>query len=83
MTVAAELLPFDSANPRIGIGMADIARRTRVSMPGAVITNHISRLVGPRVRSFDSIRIHMALNARRVSPLGIMARRTVFNVPLR
>jgi len=83
MTVAAELLTFDSTCPRIGVGMADVARCTRVGMPGAVFATHVSRLVGPWVRSLNPIRIHMALNARRVGSLSIMACRAILNVPLR
>ena len=73
MTITAELLTFDSTYPRIGVGVADVTRRTWIGMPGAMHATHVSWLVSPWVRSLDSVRIHMALEARWVGPLCIMA----------
>jgi hypothetical protein len=80
MTVAAELLTFDTAYPRIRVGVADITRRTRIRMPGPVLTAHEAGLVRPGIGPFYSVGIHVTLNAGWVSSLCVVACSAVLDV---
>ena len=81
MTIATELLSFDTADTSIGVCMANIARGTRIGVPRAMITRHESRLVCAGVCSLDAIRIHVARDAGRIGPLSVVTRCAAFNVP--
>ena len=80
MTVAAELLTFDTAYPSIRVGVADITRRTRIRMPGPVLTAHEAGLMCPGIGASYSVGIHMTLYAGRVSSLGVVACSAVLDI---
>ena len=81
MTIATELLSFDSTDSRICVCMANIACGTRIGVPRAMITSHESKLVCARVRALDAVRIHMARDTGRISPLGIVTCCAALDVP--
>ena len=81
MTIATELLSFNSPGTRIGIRMTDIACRTGIRMPIAMVSGHEAPFMRPGVRPFDSIRIHMTRDASRISALRVVAGCTAFDIP--
>jgi hypothetical protein len=83
MTIATELLSFDTADTSIGVCMANVARGTRIGVPRAMITRHESQPVRAGVCALYAIRIHVARDAGRIGSLTVMTRCTALDVPSR
>ena len=81
MTIATELLSFGSTDSCICVCMANVACGARIGVPRAMITSHESKLVCAGVCALDAVRIHMARDASRISPLGVVTRCAALNVP--
>ena len=82
MTVATELLSFSSANARIRVRMTDVAGRTRIIVPGTMLSSHEPGRVRSRVCSLDAICVSVAEHAGRIGALRIVARRAALNITL-
>lgn len=80
VAIAAEFLSFDTARSGVRICVTHKATGSGVVVPFTVGTLHESTHMGPRIVSFDTIRVHMARQACGITTLNVMARSTAFDV---